>query len=516
MSEKDREDSAVSRFLRLDEVCDRFEACWKAGRRPRIEDYLDTAQESDRLELLQELLLLDLEYRTRAGECPSAAEYKARFPQDRKLIEDAFRQVLHSGPQESGPGDESSLRILLEVIDGPHAGRRFEFSGHENFIVGRDPGAHFRLPKEDPYFSRFHFMVEINPPRCRLVDLVSLNGTYVNGRRVKATDLRHADLIKGGDTVLRVSLTGRGGLDTTETFRPAAPKAERQSADEGPPVQAPAIPGFEFVRELGRGGMGVVYLVTRTADGAPLALKTIRPACAASEREVRRFLRECQILCTLRHPRIVAFHQMGRVGDLFYFVMDYVPGTDAGRLVERHGGLAIGVAVRLVCQALDALDHAHRRGFVHRDVKPANLLVGREDDEEVCRLADFGLARAYHQSRMSGLTVLGDVGGTLPYMAPEQITNYRDARPPADQYSAAATLYHLLTGHDLYDFDEDRTDGQLMKILAESPVPIRNRRPEIPERLAWIIHQALAKDPGKRFPDAAAFREALLPFSRTR
>ncbi len=435
-----------SQFLRFDEVCNRFEACWKAGQRPQIEDYLDAGRQSQHPELLRELLLLDIEYRTEDGQRPSAAEYKARFPRHAELIDDAFRQVSGGQRRQTDQDDESSPRIVLEVMGGPHKGRKFDFAGHDNFIVGRAPCAHFRLPKEDPYFSRVHFMVEVNPPRCRLVDLVSLNGTYVNGRRMEATDLHDGDEIRGGDTVLQVSLVGLGDaapataqqagtrerIETTETFRPAATEGGKESADEEPPVPPPAVPGFEIVRELGRGGMGVVYLVKRTADTAQLALKTIRPAFAARGREVKRFLRECQILCTLRHPHIVAFHQMGRVEDLFYFVMDYVPGTDAGRLVGRGGPLPVARAVRLVCQVLEALDYAHHRGFVHRDVKPANLLVGREEGREVCRLADFGLARVYHESRMSGLTIIGDAGGTLPYLPPEQITHSRDARPPTN------------------------------------------------------------------------------------
>ena len=530
MSEGRSDDSSLSpsRFLRLDEVCNRFEACWTSGQRPRIEDYLGAAEEPDRWELLRELLLLDLEYRIQSGDHPSAAEYQARFPEEAELIEEAFRRMPRTLRQGPGRGDEGSLRIVLEVTGGPHKGRQFEFTGHENFIVGRAPCAHFRLAKEDPYFSRVHFMVEVNPPQCRLVDLVSLNGTSINGRRVEAGNLHHGDLIKGGETVLRVSLVGPGGEATpmgeqdggrepagaTETFRPAGvPEAGAAPAGEESLAPPPVIAGYEIVRLLGRGGMGTVYLAKQTADGAHLALKVIRPAFAADQREVQRFLRECQILCTLRHPHIVAFHQMGRLRDLFYFAMDYVPGTDARRLVQRHGGLLVARAVRLVCQILGALDYAHGLGFVHRDVKPANLLVSGSEGSEVCRLADFGLARVYHASRMSGLTVLGDVGGTLPYMAPEQITNYRDARPPADQYSAAATLYHLLTGQYPYDFDENRTEQQLMKILVESPVPIRRRRPDVPEQLASVIHRALAKDPGRRFRDAAALREALLPFS---
>ncbi len=559
MSDRHADDSSLSpsRFFRLEAVCKRFEDAWKGGRAPRIEDYLGTAQEADRSELLHELLLLDLDYRTRGGENPSPADYKARFPRDAKLVDDAFRQVagaeaakprgaVVSGRSGSGgcrpdvlqgdpvEPDEASLEVVLEVIDGPHKGRTFKFTGHDSFVVGRASRAHFRLPRQDLYFSRYHFMVEVNPPCCRLVDLVSTNGTYINDRRVTAADLRDGDRIRGGDTVLRVSLLGAGGktlpgpsggTDTTRTFPPcAAPKPSREpagrdpdegrvarAADQGETPDEPlVIPGFRIVCELGRGGMGVVYLAERAADGVRLAVKAIRPVYTASDREVQRFLREAQILCTLRHPHIVAFHQMGRAGDLFYFVMDYVPGTDAGCLLERQGPLPVGRAVRLVCQILAALDFAHAHGFVHRDVKPANLLVGGSGPNEICRLADFGLARVYQNSRMSGLTVLGDMGGTLPYMPPEQITNYRQSRPPADQYSAAATLYHLLTGRYLYDFDAGGDEQKLMKILNEEPVPIHKRRAGIPEPLAKAIHRALAKDPGKRFPSAAAFQNALL------
>jgi hypothetical protein len=530
-TEKRADEFSPSQFLWLDDVCDRFEAAWKAGGDVRIEDYLGTASEPLRSALLRELLLVDLEYRTETGERPDSGEYKARFPWDAKLIEDVFsqpsREVRTGGRQHAlassvgtpsdacstGPDaeaaecEEGSFELVLEVICGPHKGRTFRFTAHDSFVVGRASSAHFRLPRKDPYFSRYHFMIEANPPRCRLVDLGSTNGTYVNSQRIQVGDLHHGDLVKGGDTVLRVQLTEPGHADSTRTYLPRAAPLDHRKA----PPEHPVIPGYQIACELGRGGMGAVYLARRTADGAKLAVKTIRPACAAGDREVRRFLREAQILCTLRHPHIVAFHQMGRAGDLLYIVMEYVPGTDAERLLARQGPLPIRRAVRLACQILDALDHAHRRGFVHRDVKPANLLVSGSEPREVCRLADFGLARVYHDSRMSGLTMLGDRGGTLPYMPPEQITHYREALPPADQYSAAATLYRLLTGHFLYEFDESRHQQQLIKILAEKPVPVRERRPDIPEPLAETIHRALAKDPGKRFPDAAAFREALLP-----
>jgi len=258
--------------------------------------------------------------------------------------------------------------------------------------------------------------------------------------------------------------------------------------------------------------MGVVYAASRMVDGSRVAIKTIRPAVAASPHEVQRFLREAAILGELRHPHIVPFLESGQACELLYFVMEYVAGTDASRIITAEGPMPPGRAVRLLCQALEALHYAHQAGFVHRDVKPANLLLSGAPGAEICKLADFGLARAYHASPMSGLTMMGDVGGTIPYMPPEQITNYREAKPPADQYAAAATLYYLLTACHVFDFKDVPSQSRLAMVLCDDPVPVGKRRAGIPKGLAKAIHRALEKDPQRRFADAAAFRDALLPF----
>ena len=126
-------------------------------------------------------------------------------------------------------------------------------------------------------------------------------------------------------------------------------------------------------------------------------------------------------------------------------------------------------------------------------------------------LADFGLARMYQDSKLSGLSMLGDVGGTIPFMAPEQITHFPESKPPVDQYAAAATLYNLLTARYLYDFPRTSA-ARLAMILQEDPVPIRERRAEVPKALADVMQRALARDPPRRFVDVGALRNALLPF----
>ena len=400
------------------------------------------------------------------------------------------------------------MQIVLEVVEGPHRSKRFTFDGHDNFIVGRARCAHFRLPKKDPYFSRIHFMIEINPPHCLLVDMKSTNGTRVNGRRVEAAYLQHGDLIQGGDTVLRLSLVGApdepagempcppplpiaelsrppqgpppldspqpptpempvapppgvpapgtvteadpGGpeLETTDSFHEVLPESAvaPPTAVPLPLDETPTVPGYRIEGRLGRGGMGVVYLATCLSDDTQVALKTIHLASAALPRDVQRFLREANTLRQLEHPNIVEFHEMRRDEEQLAFVMEYVPGVSAAELLQRVGPLSVCHAVRLLSQVLEALHYAHGEGFVHRDVKPANVLVVQGQTQSSCKLADFGLARVYQASTMSGITMLGDTGGTLPYMPPEQITHYRDASPAADQYSAAATLYPNRSG----------------------------------------------------------------------
>jgi serine/threonine-protein kinase len=174
------------------------------------------------------------------------------------------------------------------------------------------------------------------------------------------------------------------------------------------------------------------------------------------------------------------------------------------------GGLPIPRAAGMACQVLNALAAAHQQGYVHRDVKPSNILVElREGGAEHAWLADFGLARVYQSSRLSGLTLTGTVGGTTPFMPPEQITDYRHVGPAADQYSVAATLYYLLTKQYAYDLPPRDVPKQLLMILQQPPVPIEQRRADLPPALMAAIHRALARSPADRFADAVAFRQAL-------
>jgi serine/threonine-protein kinase len=438
------------------------------------------------------------------------------------------------------------MSITLTVTAGPHIGRCFTFQGHDAFLVGRSKHAHFRLPRHDRFFSRIHFLVEVNPPRCCLIDMGSTNGTRINGRLAKsgqAIELANGDRIEGGHTVLYVSIIA----DDASALAPRPEEEVRQSmADYRPVITAQLIAvgqrciacaaapiageglcsacseaakgrpqpiaDYRLIREIGRGGMGIVYLAIHRPSRSRVGLKTITPALAAPPEQIRRFLREAGILCRIQHPHIIRFFDIGASAEQLYFAMEYVAGVDAEILLKRHGPLPIGPTVRLMCQLLEALEYAHGQGFVHRDIKPSNLLIEEAAGRASLRLADFGLARVYAASQMSGLTLAGDIGGTVAFMPPEQITHFRDARPPADLYSTAATLYNLLTGRFIHDFPPAMHD-RLEMILATEAVPIRRRRKDIPRRLAEIIHRALAKTPSARFASARAMRQALTAFA---
>jgi serine/threonine-protein kinase len=426
--------------------------------------------------------------------------------------------------RETDAARDDLARLTLTAVEGPHKGQVFTLAEHEVFLAGRSKTAHLRL--QDDHCSRSHFLVEFNPPHCRMTDLGSRNGTWVNGQRVQTTDLRDGDVIRAGQTHLAVAIqfpTAAASPSMATQCLPAGDVVVTTAPETVPPFPAdaalplppafPRVAGYEILRVLGQGGMGIVHLARCQADGSLVALKMITPAAAVQRHQTERFLREVCILRELRHPHIVTFRDVGESEGRLFFAMDYIEGTDAARMLGEQGPLPVRTAVRLLCQVLVALGYAHEKGFVHRDVKPANILVAGGAGKKVVKLADFGLARVYQESRLSGLTMHGDVGGTVAFMPPEQITHFRLAKPPADQYSAAATLYTLLTGRTLFNFS-DPSVPPLTRVLEEEPVPIRQRRPELPDDLAAVIHQALAKDPGGRFPDALALRAALKPFGR--
>jgi tRNA A-37 threonylcarbamoyl transferase component Bud32 len=260
---------------------------------------------------------------------------------------------------------------------------------------------------------------------------------------------------------------------------------------------------YEIVRPLGRGGMGTVYLARERALERFVAIKVLRPELAEAEEGRERFRREARVAAQLSHPGIVPLHTFGEVGGVWYFVMGYVRGTTlADRLrVERR--LPTADVQRLLAELADALDCAHRSGVVHRDVKPANILIDAESGRAV--LADFGIAKVGGDG--DRLTATGMVIGTPSFMSPEQAAGARDVDARSDLYSLGAVGYAMLSGHEP---SATRTDlSAAVRRRSDPPADLRSVAPNVPADLSAVVMRCLAREPAQRWPSARALHDAL-------
>jgi serine/threonine-protein kinase len=395
------------------------------------------------------------------------------------------------------------MRVTLSVIAGPHAGTEFTFDRHDTFLVGRSQHAHFQLPEKDRYFSRIHFMMEVNPPHCRLIDMGSHNGTYVNGQRMLSGDLRDGDTIRAGHTVLRLSVH-RIHSEAPET---AAQHAEVVEAFD--PTGLPRVPGYALLHALRRDSLGPVYLARRSSDDGEVSIRTISPNVRPAGDQLDDFLRAARFLLKLEHRHVVRLCDVGATAQRLYFVSEHVDGCDLATLVQREGPQPIERTVRWASQVLRAIQYAHELHLVHCDIKPANVILTTQNGRRLVKLADFGIARVYHAAPFSGLSITGDLLSAAAFLPPEVLLNYQDAKPAGDQYAVAATLYFLLAGtHALnLPFELHR---RFTSLLRQQIVPLRERRPEVPAALADAIHKGMARTPAQRYKSLAEFRHALV------
>jgi serine/threonine-protein kinase len=271
------------------------------------------------------------------------------------------------------------------------------------------------------------------------------------------------------------------------------------------------IAGFRIEALVGRGGMGVVYRAEQLRLGRKVALKLLAPELSEDEAFRDRFTREWHVAAQIDHPNIVPIYEAGEAEGVLYIAMRYVDGADLRAVLRQAGRLTPDRALAILAPVASALDAAHSRDLVHRDVKPGNILIasgiGPEEHDHVY-LSDFGVAKQVRTA--SGLTRTGVMVGTLEYAAPEQIQG-KDLDGRADQYSLACVLYHCLTG--AVPFEKDSDVAMLYAHLLEPPPSVSERLHELPAALDAVIAKAMAKSSDDRFPTCRAFvaaaREAL-------
>jgi Protein kinase domain/Domain of unknown function (DUF4328) len=274
------------------------------------------------------------------------------------------------------------------------------------------------------------------------------------------------------------------------------------------------VAGYRIVEQAGSGGMGVVYRAEETGlGGRPVALKLLPPALAGDPDFRARFLREMRVAAAIDHPNIVPIYRAGEDRGLLYLAMRYVHASDLRRVLEAEGRLEPGRALAMLDQVARALDVAHTRGLVHRDVKPANILLAPpvfDSDPEHVYLVDFGLARSDSDDRSIGGE--GSFLGTPRYAAPEQAAG-RPVDGRSDGYALGCVLYECLTGQP--PFPGGSGEAVLLAHLEATPPRVTALRPDLPPAIDQVIARAMAKSPDDRFPTCRALitaaREALFP-----
>ncbi len=407
---------------RIDAVCRRFEADWRAGGSPRIEDYAADVPDEGRVALRAELVALEHELR-QAQELASTA----------------------------GGGAGSA----------PAVGARLAVAGAEEPTVA--PGASSTAPVPDDAPDSVHDEATIPPRRDPTIDLIPL-----------AHDMpttAHGQLVHAG-------------------------------ADESEPVRVRYFGDYEIIREIARGGMGVVFQARQVSLNRPVALKMILAGQLADETDVNRFYTEPEAAANLDQPGIVPVYEVGQHEGQHYFSMGYIEGQSlAQRLAD--GPLPAREAADLIRRVAEAIEYAHQHGVIHRDLKPANVLLDRSGNP---RVSDFGLAKKVKGD--SDLTGSGQIMGTPSYMPPEQAGGKRgEVGPTADVYALGATLYALVTGRP--PFQAATAMDTIVQVLSDEPLPARRLNATVPRDLETICLKCLEKDPARRYPSARALADDL-------
>lgn len=328
---------------------------------------------------------------------------------------------------------------------------------------------------------------------------------------------RVAAELSGDDLIQRLmAISSRSGTPAPAKSLSGLVQAVADSPSQStdiPPELASAAQ-YEVVRELGRGGMGVVYLARNTLLARTEVLKVVARDFLDRPGAADRFLREMQLAARLQHPNVVTAYNALRLGDLLAFAMEHVDGQDLTVVVRGGGPLPIRTACLYARQVAQGLQHAVERGLVHRDIKPSNLMLVKEGKRHMVKVLDFGLAKAVSE-KVAGtdLTGSGRVLGTPDYMAPEQIRDAASARTTADVYSLGGTLFFLLTGTPPY---RAASLADLFDAHRFSPPPwLPEFRADAPKELATVLARMIAKDPAERFQSPGEVAQALTPFLTT-
>jgi serine/threonine-protein kinase len=260
------------------------------------------------------------------------------------------------------------------------------------------------------------------------------------------------------------------------------------------------VAGYHINGKLGEGSVGTVFSAIRISDKKKVALKIIDPTYISKESGAKRFYRAVNICKDITHPNVIRIYDAGDSEGVYFIAMEYIGGKEVGAIINQYGHVSVPTTLQIGIQITAALQYAYERSFVHRDIKPRNIMVNRRG---IAKLVDFGLAKRLYRPMQSVITAPGEAVGTLAYMPPEQIDNAIKADHRSDIYSLGATMYHMLTGK--HPFSEGTFAEFVSAIMERVPERVDSLSRSIPSDLADIIERAMHKDPDSRYQTPAHF-----------
>ncbi|MCL2152796.1 MAG: serine/threonine-protein kinase [Oscillospiraceae bacterium] len=422
--------------------------------------------------------------------------------------------------------------VTLTVTKGKLSPKQYQYTQKESLLIGRLDDCNLVL--EESTVSRYHCLIDISPPSVMARDFGSLNGTYLNdkliGQRPKGMSVEEARKQRTNEFQVKSGDRLRLGKDCEITVDITCPQDSVDCFD----IALTDIPkcledlfvqdlaGFQKVESIGKGGMGEVWLVS-DQSGKQYALKLMLPHMATDDSNCQMFRREAQLLTQLDHPNVVKAYSIGSIGNVYYILMEFCSGGSVDNIMRiNNGKLSLEIATDIILQALDGLIYTHGttidakdetgesmtvRGIVHRDFKPANILLSDSTNKPKAKVADFGLAKAFEIAGLTGHTRTGVFGGTPVFAPRQQIIDYRYAKPAVDVWAAAASYYYMLTGCFPKDFNGK---DAIADALLNSAVPIQERNASIPARLAEVIDKALLEKPTIGFQTATELKAEIV------
>lgn len=388
----------------------------------------------------------------------------------------------------------------LTVLNGPEKGFSLELEKGLKVVIGRDPSCGLTFLGDG--VSRRHCEVVYDGQSCRLADLRSTNGTLLNGTKTDAASLKSGDVIQAGSVSLRVDLAPPGPVRPKRA--PAGSPAAATTARPTDPFAGKVIGGCRLLEKLSEGPTHITYKARQEATKAFVTVKLLPPSVADNEKVVQRFARQATAGADFKHPNVMQTLAAGKQGGLYYIVSEYVEGATLQACLDETGPggqLDTGLCLDVLIQIGQALEYAYDHKIIHRNIKPANIIVAADG---TAKLDNLWLAKHVQGTQVENtLTESGRIAGTLGYMPPEQMADVKSVDCRADMYSLAATCYRCLTGRVPCKGKTIRET--IAAVRNEVPASVREYNNKVPGSVAQAIARALAKDPNERFQTPKEF-----------